>query len=224
MNGVHDMGGMQGFGPVQPEADEPLFHAAWERRALGLTLAMGAAGQWNIDQARAARESLPPAQYLGSSYYQIWLAGLERLMLERGLVSDDELRAGHALQPPATLARVLHAADVAAALARGTPSERPAAAPARFAVGDRVRARNLHPSGHTRLPRYVRGHAGRVVQVHGTHVFPDAHAAVQAGPPFDESPRWLYTVEFAASELWGDDADPALQVSIDAWEPYLEPA
>lgn len=220
MNGVHDMGGLQGFGPVAPEADEPLFHAAWERRALGLTLAMGATGQWNIDQMRSARESLPPAQYLGSSYYQIWTAALERMLLRRGLVDATELAAGHALQAPLPLARVLHADDVAAALARGTPSERPAPGPARFAVGDRVRALHLNPPGHTRLPRYVRGHVGTVVHVHGAHVFADTHAA----PGAAEAPQWLYTVAFAAADLWGPQGNRADEVSVDAWDSYLEPA
>lgn len=224
MNGVHDMGGMQGFGPVWPEgatdADEPLFHAAWERHALGLTLAMGATGQWNIDQSRAARESLPPALYLGAGYYRIWIEALERLMMRRGLVSADELAAGHSLRPPLPGVRVLRAADVDAALQRGSPVARPAAGPARFAVGDPVRALNLHPAGHTRLPRYVRGHVGAVAMVHGVHVFPDAHAAT----PAMEAPQWLYTVGFDATTLWGPGADPGLQVSVDAWESYLAPA
>jgi nitrile hydratase len=202
MNGVHDMGGMQGFGPVAPERDEPLFHADWERRALGLTLAAGATGQWNIDQSRAMRESLPPAQILGSSYYRIWIAALERLVAA----------------PPQPLQRVLRAADVDAALARGSPCERPATQPARFAPGDRVRARQMHPAGHTRLPRYVRGHVGTVVMRHGMHAFADARAA--SG---DEAPQWLYTVEFDAVELWGPQADPRDRVGVDAWESYLEP-
>jgi nitrile hydratase len=223
MNSVHDMGGMQGFGPVQPEADEPLFHADWEARALAITVAMGASGQWNIDLSRSARESLPPAVYLNSSYYQIWLLGLERLMLDRGLVSTDELRSGDMLLPPKPVARVLHAVEVDAMLAAGSPATRPSASPARFVVGDRVRARNLHPPGHTRLPRYVRGHTGTVQQVHGTHIFPDRHVSHPA-PPFDQTPEWLYTVVFDGVELWGPDADPALQVSVDAWEPYLEAA
>jgi nitrile hydratase len=242
MNGVHDMGGLQGFGPVVPslsgfpaapdahggpghdtgtsEAGEPLFHAAWERRALGLTLAMGATGQWNIDQMRSARESLPPAQYLGSSYYQIWTAALERMLLQRGLVGADELAAGHALQAPLPVARVLQADAVDAALARGTPSERPVPGPARFAVGDRVRALNLNPPGHTRLPRYVRGHVGTVAMVHGAHVFPDTHAT----PGAAEAPQWLYTVAFTAAELWGPQGGGADEVSVDAWDSYLEPA
>ncbi|GAB4038847.1 MAG: nitrile hydratase subunit beta [Rubrivivax sp.] len=202
MNGVHDLGGMQGFGPVVPEPDEPLFHAAWERRALGLTLAAGAAGRWNLDQSRAVRESLPPAQYLGSSYYQIWIAALERLVAD----------------PPRPLQRVLRAEDVPAVLAAGTRYERPATAPAAFGVGQRVRARNLHPRGHTRLPRYVRGHVGTVVAVRGVHVFPDTNVAG------DERPQWLYTVEFEATELWGPQGDARDRVSVDAFEPYLEPA
>ncbi|CAN5917985.1 nitrile hydratase subunit beta [soil metagenome] len=218
MNGVHDMGGMQGYGPVQPQTDEPLFHAPWERRALAVTLAMGATGQWNIDMARAARESLPPADYLSIGYYRIWLAALEALMLQRGLVTAAEIADGHAQEAPKPIARVLLAANVDAALAKGTSTERAASTTARFAIGQRVRALNLHPSGHTRLPRYVRGHVGTVVQVHGTHVFADRHALGE------ESPQWLYAVEFAGTDLWGVASDPLLRVSVDAWEPYLESA
>jgi nitrile hydratase len=224
MNGVHDMGGLQGFGPIAPEADEPRFHADWERVALGLTLAMGATGQWNIDQSRAARESLPPALYLGAGYYRIWIEALERLLRQRGLVTAAELAAGHAQEGPAAAVKLLRPEAVDAALARGTPTARPATAPARFAVGDRVRALNLHPPGHTRLPRYVRGHVGTVAIVHGVHVFPDAHAATTAGPPFDERPQWLYTVDFAAADLWGPQGDARATVSVDAWDPYLAPA
>ena len=223
MNGVHDMGGLQGFGPVLVEPDEPLFHGDWEKRALALTLAMGATGQWNIDLSRSARESLPPAVYLGSSYYAIWLRALEQLMRERGLVDADELVDGQMRTPPAPVARVLRAADVDASLARGTSTDRPAPAAARFAVGTRVLARNMHPQGHTRLPRYVRGHTGTVALVHGAHVFADVHAS-QPLPPFREQPEWLYTVVFDAQDLWGPDAGTGVRVSVDAWEPYLEPS
>jgi len=225
MNGPHDMGGQHGFGPVLNEGpDEPLFHAPWERRALGLTLAMGATGQWNIDQSRSARESLPPATYLASSYYRIWILGLERLLRQHDLVSDAELTAGHAIDPARPVARVLRTETVAPALARGTPTARAALSPALFAVGQRVRARNLHPTGHTRLPRYVRGHVGVVTLVHGTHVFADRHAASAPGQPFDEAPTWLYCVAFAGEALWGVDAEPDSRISVDAWEPYLEAA
>ncbi|AVT76908.1 nitrile hydratase subunit beta [Rhodopseudomonas palustris] len=218
MNGAHDMGGMDGFGPVMPESDEPLFHAAWERRAFALTLAMGRPGGWNIDMSRFARENRAPIDYLSKSYYQLWLAGLETLMAERGLVTADEIDAGRPLHP-AKHVSVLSAADVAPMLTRGAPTEREAAVPARFGVGDRVRAKELHPRTHIRLPRYVRGRVGTIELVHGAHVFPDSHA--HGG---GEQPQWLYTVAFEARELWGDDADPTSRVSVDAWDSYLEPA
>jgi nitrile hydratase len=217
MNGVHDMGGMQGFGPVVPEIDEPCFHAAWEKRALALTLAMGGTGSWNLDQTRAARESLPPAQYLAGSYYQIWLAGLTRLMLERGLVTPDEIAEGRMREPGANVPGVLAAGRVASALAAGSPTARTPGGAARFAIGDAVRARNIHPPSHTRLPRYCRGRSGRIVALHGAHVFPDANARGEG-----ERPQWLYTVRFDARELWGSDTS-ASAIHVDCWEAYLEP-
>ncbi len=219
MNGAQDVGGMQCFGPVQPEPDEPVFHAEWERRAFALTVAMGFTGAWNIDMARAARESLPPRQYYAKTYYEIWLAGLEKLLAERGLVTAAEVAQGEALAPPQPLARVLMAADAPLTLGRGTNYARVPMAPPRFAEGARVRARVMHPPTHTRLPRYVRGHLGTVERVRGCHVFPDS-AALGAG----ENPQWLYTVRFDARELWGADADPTVSVSVDAWEPYLDAA
>jgi nitrile hydratase beta subunit len=220
VNGPHDLGGAHGWGTVRPEVDEPPFHAPWERRVFALTLAMGATGQWNIDQSRFARESL--AEYPRLSYYEIWLAGLERLLVSHGLVSAAELAAGRALDPPRPVTRILRVEDVAATLTRGDPASRPSPRPARFAVGDRVRALNLHPPGHTRLPRYLRGHEGIVECVHGCHAFPD-HRAL--GPGQDDDPQWLYTVGFAAVELWGAaHGDEAATVNADAFEPYLEAA
>lgn len=224
MNGVHDMGGLHGFGPVQLQADEPLFHAAWERRALGLTLAMGATAQWNIDMSRSARESLPAATYLSAGYYGIWILALEQLMLERELVHRDELAAATVLHAPKPVARVLRATAVDAALAGGAPTLRASSAIARFAVGDRVRAINAHASGHTRLPRYVRGHVGTVAHVHGPHVYADRHAVRQPDGHFDDTPEWLYTVVFHGQQLWGAQAEAGTQMSVDAWEPYLEAA
>jgi nitrile hydratase len=213
------MGGMMGFGPVVAEKDEPVFHAPWEQRAFALTLAMGVPGGWNIDQSRFARESLHPAQYLAKSYYEIWIAGLEKLMAERGLVAPDEIEAGKSLHPPKPVARILEGGKVATALARGGPTQRDAVAPQRFQVGQRVRARNINPTGHTRLPRYVRGRVGTITHVHGAHVLPDSNAS-----GLGESPEWLYTVRFQARELWGEAADPTVSTSVDAWESYLEAA
>jgi nitrile hydratase subunit beta len=218
MNGVHDMGGMQGFGKVEPEADEPVFRAPWEGRILAMNRAMGSLGLWNIDIGRFSRETLPPNVYLGSSYYRKWTLGLEDLVVRYGLVGEDELAAGRPLHPAASVKRTLTAADAPKLLSRGS-FERPAAAPARFTVGDRVRMKNMHPVGHTRLPRYVRGHAGVIECVRGCHVFPDAVVAGRG-----EEPHWLYTVVFDGRELWGEGSDPTLKVSVEAWEPYLDPA
>jgi nitrile hydratase len=219
MNGPQDMGGAHGFGAVRPEPDEPVFHAAWERRAFALTLAMGATGEWTLDASRFARESLPAAEYLSSTYYEIWLAALERQLEERALVTQGERAAGRPQHPSRPLERTLVADDVLATLGRGGPTIRDAAAAPRFEADDRVRARNLHPPTHTRLPRYVRGRVGTVAAVHGCHVFPDTNAHGRG-----EEPQWLYTVRFGARELWGPDADPTVTVSIDAFEPYLEKA
>lgn len=213
-----DLGGQSGFGPVRPEADEPWFHAEWEKRALALTLAMGATGAWTIDQSRAAREQQPG--YLGMSYYKVWTGGLERLMADRGLVTEADLAAGHAVDPPLPVKRRLAAADVAATLARGGPTERESSTPARFAVGDRVVTRAVAtPQGHTRLPRYAQGKTGTVTHLHGVHVFADASAA-----GLGEAPEWLYTVRFDGTALFGPGADPTVSVSVDAWDSYLEPA
>ena len=219
MNGVHDMGGMDGFGKVEAEPNEPVFHAPWEGRVMAMNRAMGAVGVWNIDVGRFSREMLPAHVYLASSYYRKWYLGLEQMLIERGLVDADEIAAGHALRPGKPLKRgKFDLAAVDRVMTRGSFS-RPAPAPARFRPGDRVRAKNIHPVSHTRLPRYVRGHVGVVERLHGSHVFPDTVVAGQG-----ESPQWLYTVCFDSRELWGADADPTVKVSIDAFEPYLDPA
>jgi nitrile hydratase len=219
VNGAQDMGGVHGFGTVAPEQDEPVFHADWERRVFGLTLAMGATGEWTLDATRFARESQPPNEYLDQTYYEIWLAGLERLLAQRRLVTDQELARSEPVKPGRPLRRILAATAVAGALERGSPTSRDPTQPALFAIGDRVRAKNIHPLTHTRLPRYVRGHAGTVAATHGCHVFPDSNAH-----GLGEDPQWLYTVSFDGHELWGPEGDPGLIVSIDAFEPYLEPA
>ncbi len=213
---VHDMGGMDGFGRVEPEANEPPFHQPWEGRVMAMARAMGYAGAWNIDMSRAAQELLPPDVYLTVSYYKRWALGMEHNLLKHGLADAGEIAAGHARAPAKSLKRKLTPDKVDAVMRRGSFG-RSESAPARFKPGDRVRAKNIHPATHTRLPRYVRGHVGTVELVHGCHVFPDT-AAIGQG----ENPQWLYTVVFDARELWGPDADPTLKVSIDAFEPYLD--
>jgi len=218
MDGIHDMGGMHGFGKVEPEQDEPVFHAPWEGRTLALNRAMGYTGIWTIDQTRAGIERLPPDVYLSSSYYKKWETRLENMIVELGLAGRDELAAGHALRPGKPLKRKLTTADVPNTLSRGSFS-RPAQAPPLFAAGDKVRTKNIHPATHTRLPRYARGKSGVVEAVRGCHVYPDTVAIGQG-----ENPQWLYTVVFDGRELWGDATDPSLKVSIEAFEPYLERA
>lgn len=216
MNGVHDMGGMHGLGPVAPEAGEPVFHHAWEARVHALNLASPTRG--NIDAGRHKLELIPPAEYLRMSYYEKWLTRLEDLLLAGGYVSAEELASGRAdpAAPKATPVRT--AASVPAAMTGPYSYVREAAAPA-FAVGDRVRAKVIQPAGHTRLPRYVRGRTGVIARLHGAHVFPDSHAHGRG-----EDPRHLYTVSFGATELWGPDAPARDSVRLDLWEPYLERA
>lgn len=211
-----DLGGQPGHGVVVPDAQGEVFHAPWEARALAVTLAAGVAGGWNIDMSRAARETL--ADYATSSYYRIWIGALEKLLAERGLALPDELAAGRALHEPQPAARVLLAADVAAVLAKGSPTERAPQAPARFRAGERVRTRSHRVDHHTRLPGYAHGKSGVIESVHGAHVFADAHAQ-----GLGEQPQWLYRVAFSGRELWGDDAAPGSSVALDAWESYLEP-
>jgi nitrile hydratase len=215
MNGPHDMGGFAGFGPIQAEADEPVWHAGWEPRAFALVLAMGMTGCWNIDEARHARERLPALQYWRSSYYEMRHYALLLQLIELGLITAMEEAEGKMSVPPLAVKRVATAEMIPAILAAGGPTDRPSRQPQGFRPGDKVRARNINPDGHTRLPRYARGKRGEVVMVHGTHVFPDSSA--HGG---GENPQWLYTVRFSARELWGKDANES--VCIDLWEPYLE--
>jgi nitrile hydratase subunit beta len=220
MNGPHDLGGQMGFGPVVPEPEdtEPVFHSRWESRSLALTLATGALGHWNIDRSRLARESIAPATYLASSYYEIWTIGLESLLIEQELITADEVEAGRSLYPAKPTKRsAMPAAAVSSSFASRVGFERPAVSPARFGAGDRVRTINDHRSGHTRLPLYARGKVGTVEVVRGCMVFPDANAQ-GLGP----DPQWCYTIVFNADELWGNSAEARSTVSIDAFEPYLE--
>ena len=218
MDGIHDMGGMDGFGKVEVEQNEPPFHEKWEGRVMAMQRAMGYGGAWQIDHARYAQERLPPLTYLAASYYQKWELAMETNVVERGLAGADELKAGHALRPGKTLPRKLTAELVPPSLTRGS-FYRQQQAPARFKPGDRVRTKNMHPATHTRLPRYARDKTGVVERCHGCHMFPDSVAS-----NLGDNPQWLYTVVFDGRELWGPDSDPALKVSIEAFEPYLDPA
>ena len=213
-----DLGGQPGYGRVLAEQEGELFHASWEPRALALTIAMGATGSWSIDMSRSARETL--VNYHDLSYYEIWVHALQKLLENRGLVEADEIEQGKMIYAPKGVKRVLHAGDVATTLAKGSPMARLAKTPARYKVGQSVRTHNNPVPHHTRLPGYARGKLGIIETVHGAHVFADANAQGSI-----DHAEWLYTVVFDGRDVWGDEA-PAqrLKISVDAWEPYLEPA
>lgn len=219
MNGVHDMGGMHGFGPIEREEDEPVFHHRWEARTFALRQACGALGRWNIDMARHANERMRPEEYLPATYYERWLSGLQRLLVESGLITQAELASGKSERAAPSGLTALAPEKVDAAVRAGRNYRVDARVPAGFTAGARVMARNINPTGATRLPRYVRGKPGVVERDHGVFVFPDTNAA-GLGP----KPQHLYSVRFAARELWGVDAAAKDCVYLDLWEDYLDPA
>jgi nitrile hydratase subunit beta len=221
MDGIHDMGGMHGMGPVQTEEDPELFHAEWEKRIFAINNAIGPLKFRNIDESRHGRERMNPAEYLASSYYQIWYDGLVRIMTEKGILTPGEL-AGTAPLAPVTrsLGPKMTADAVDQIMSRGgsykIEGDEAAKHPPLFKVGDKVRGRNIHPTGHTRLPRYARGKAGQIIADYGVHVFPDANAH---GP---DRPQHLYNVRFSSRELWGLDGNDQDYVSLDLWDDHLE--
>ena len=217
MNGGADLGGMMGFGPVVQEDNEPNFHGVWEERVLGMTIALGACGLWNIDQSRFARESMQPADYMKSSYYEIWLYGITSLLKEHNMINEVELKTGHASLPPVTIKRKLLLDDVIPVLMAGGPANREEQTAAAFQEGQQVETINTHPTSHTRLPRYARDKIGTITKVYGVHVFPDS-----SGQGLGEAPTWLYQVSFSATTLWGDDKNARDTVSLDLWQPYLK--
>ncbi len=225
MTRVHDMGGRFGDGPVSPEPeDAPVFAEDWHGRALAVTLAAGFLGQWNIDVSRHARERLSPTDYARFSYYEKWMSGLADLLVEKGVLTLDDLRGvdGDGVHP--LTERTLKADAVAGALAKGGPADRPSNVAVRFQAGQAVRtlgqsANRLVDGGHTRLPIYAAGATGRILRLHGTHVLPDSNAH-----GLGEAPEPLYAVVFPASELWANPEHPADEVVLDLWQSYLEPA
>ena len=216
MNGVHDMGGMHGLGPIVPEPEGTVFHHDWEGRVHAVSLASPTRS--NIDAGRHQRELIPGPEYLRMSYYEKWFRGLTERLVQQGFVTAEELATGRAAPDGARATPVLTADAVEARLSRTGSYVREGSAP-KFAAGDKVRARNINPLGHTRLPRYARGHEGVILGFRGVHVFPDTNAHLKG-----ENPQPLYSVRFTARELWGDETAPRDSVILDLWEPYLERA
>jgi nitrile hydratase len=217
VKGGHDLGGRHGLGPVnpEPESEEPIFHADWERRVFGLTLATGLLGQWNIDESRYARESQHPVDYLNNSYYENWLTGIEKLLVQKELISEVELTN---LKADLNYKPALVAPDKNQALAimnRGGPTFMDAGGEPLFAIGERVRAKKMQTQGHSRLPAYAQGSVGTIEANYGCHVYPDKNSA---GTRVGE---YLYRVRFSSEQLWGASVDNS-EVLVDLWQPYLE--
>jgi nitrile hydratase len=219
MNGVHDMGGMHGMGPIRHEENEPVFHEKWESRVYAINRALGAWKKWNIDAGRYAIERIPPADYLRMSYYEKWLVRNISLLLERGLLTREEIDTGKPAPGSRKATPPLTVAGLAATAHRPSYARPEADVKARFQIGDRVRALKINPTGHTRLPRYARGREGVIDRHHGVFVFPDTNAHFQG-----EHPQHLYSVRFRAQELWGESASPRDSVYLDLWDSYLERA
>lgn len=226
MDGVHDLGGVQGLGTVERERDEPVFHSDWERRVFAMFLAAAGQGAFNLDEFRHAIERMHPVDYLSSRYYEHWLHSLEENLLARGVVSHDELqgkiaefRESPGAAPPSREDPGL-TAQMTGLVRTGASTAVEVTAKARFSVGDRVRTRNIHPTRHTRLPRYVRDRLGTVDHVYPSFIFPDTNAH-----RLGENPQYVYSVRFTAAELWGEDSEaPNESIYVDLWESYLEPA
>jgi nitrile hydratase beta subunit len=219
MNGVHDLGGMQDMGPVQAEKNEPVFHEPWQGRAFAFTRAMGAWGKWNLDAVRFQREQIAPVDYFRMSYYERWVVALVELMLKDRMVTPAELESGKPDPGSAKLTPPLTAEKAQILVTKGVPASRDVAVAARFHSGERVRARNINPVGHTRLVRYARGKIGTIHMDHGVFLFPDTNALF-----LGEKPQHVYSVRFTARELWGEQAAPQDSVYIDMWDDYLEEA
>lgn len=205
---------MHGFGRIDVEPDEPVFHARWEQRVLGMVFQVVGFGWVTLDAFRHGIERTDPVVYLTAGYYGRWLASLERLVVERGALAAGDVEARSAGRPVAAPAAVQTPPEPAASGFVREVDRAP-----QFHPGDAVRARVVSPRGHTRLPRYVAGRRGVVHHLQPPCVFPDANAHGRG-----ESPQHLYNVRFAAAELWGDTAEPATSIHIDLFEPYLERA
>ena len=219
MNGVHDMGGMHGMGPIQYEKNEPVFHAAWEGRVYALNRALRAWRKWSLDTDRHGIELLPQADYLRMSYYERWAVRMFEQVVKYGLVTKEEMESGKAASGAPKATPALTAAMSSSFLTRNIPSSQDPKIRPLFKVGQHVRGRNMHPAGHTRLPRYARGKSGTIVRDHGVYIFPDTNAHF-----LGEKRQHVYSVRFAARELWGESASPRDSVHIDMWDDYLEPA
>ncbi|MCA3721940.1 nitrile hydratase subunit beta [Phenylobacterium sp.] len=219
MNGVHDLGGRHGMGHIEAPPAEPVFHEDWERRVFAMHILLSGAGYANVDEFRHAIERMPAADYLQTTYYEHWLYAIESGCLQGRLLSETEVLTGKrdpGAPPPSRSA--FPAKHVEAMVFGGGTYRKKIGQPPRFEPGMRIRARNIHPTGHTRLPLYVRGRVGHIVQHHGSFIFPDSNAHGRG-----HDPQHMYGVAFTAEALWGESApNPRDTIRLDLWEPYIE--
>ena len=223
MDGIHDLGGMHGFGAIEADPEERGFHAWWEAHVIACNEAGTGFPLYSIDEFRHSRERLPPVRYLQASYFEQWLDSACQLLVEKGILTREELeaRVRFFLDHPDREAKdaVTHREPEVRKRAAASTFRRPLATPPRFRVGDAVLTRNLHVEGHTRLPRYARGKQGVIAECRGPWVFADTNAH-----GLGEAPQHLYSVRFDGAELWGASAEPRAAVYLDLYESYLEPA
>lgn len=217
MNGMNDLGGMDGFGPLNIEKNEPVFHHRWEAKSFALGSALGGWHKWNLDQIRYFGENMNPREYLNHTYFDRGIIGLTKRGIVFGLFTEEEVKAGHPAPGSPKLTPPITADMVPALLKVPHPSVRSVDTKPLFQVGDHVRTTTDSPPGHTRLVRYIRGRMGEIILYHGAHVFPDSHAQMTA----QEDPQHLYTVRFTARELWGPEGGAHDTMTVDVWEPYL---
>ncbi len=217
MNSLHDLGGVDWQGPIEREEDEPVFHADWEKRVFGLFPTTVALRAWNLDEMRHAIERMPGAAYLTTSYYEHWLHAFETLLVEKGVLTAEELASGTPT-PGAPVAEPALPREAALGLSvAGASTKIDADVAPRFRVGQRVRAKNDHAPGHTRLPRYARGKVGEVIADHGVFIFADSHARGDGA-----CPQHVYAVRFTAQDLFGTAGHAADCVVADLWDDHLE--
>lgn len=218
MDGIHDMGGMDNFGPVVPEQNEPVFHEDWERTVFAHLIAMLGAGYFSVDEVRRATEMIPPAKYLNSSYYEKWLESALALLYEKGVLTPEEIEQGKSLRE-GTKRPPLPKQGAEFVLNNPVPASLDVEVAPKFKPGDRIVTRNMHPHHHTRIPRYVRAKRGVVEKDYGVFLLPDTNA--HGGP---DTPQHVYSVRFTARELWGDSAPPNDSLYIDLFDGYMEHA
>ncbi len=217
MNGIHDMGGMRGLGELHYEETEPVFHESWEGRVLALAGAMGAHGKWR--GLRSEIELIPAVDYLRMSYYERWLTALTERIVKNGLATRTEIERGRPDPGSVKATPALTPAEARERLFMTSQREQDVEIAAGFQVGERVRGRNIHPTTHTRMPRYTRGKAGVVERDRGVFALPDNTVYF-----LDPKPQHVYMIRFTARELWGEEASALDSLYIDMWEDYLEPA